>query len=106
VTFCRGLKLPAADGKLREADCVNTEGIFRIIQSIPSPKVEPLKRTLAKVGYDMLADAAKEENIRCQDIEGFAEIQIAALKGRCISGEAREKRRWKSAKAWLHRKII
>ena len=41
VTFCHGLKLIASDGKLRETDCANTEGIFRIIQSIPSPKVEP-----------------------------------------------------------------
>jgi len=38
VTFCHGLKLTAPDGKLRETDCANTEGIFRIIQSIPSPK--------------------------------------------------------------------
>jgi prophage antirepressor-like protein len=41
VTFCHGLKLTAPDGKLRETDCANTEGIFRIIQSIPSPKAEP-----------------------------------------------------------------
>ena len=38
VTFCHGLKLLAPDGKLRETDCVNTEGAFRIIQSIPSSK--------------------------------------------------------------------
>lgn len=41
VTFCHGLRLKASDGKLRETDCANTEGIFRIIQSIPSPKAEP-----------------------------------------------------------------
>lgn len=52
VTFCHGLKLTAPDGKLRETDCANTEGIFRIIQSIPSPKAEPFKRWLAKVGYE------------------------------------------------------
>ena len=45
VTFCHGLKLPAPDGKMRETDCVNTEGIFRIIQSIPSPKAEPFRRS-------------------------------------------------------------
>jgi DNA-damage-inducible protein D len=43
VTFCHGLKLEAPDGKMRETDCTNTEGIFRIIQSIPSPKAEPFK---------------------------------------------------------------
>ncbi len=37
VTFCHGLKLEAEDGKLRTTDCANTEGLFRIIQSIPSP---------------------------------------------------------------------
>lgn len=47
-TICRQLKLIAPDGKMRETDCANTEGLFRIIQSIPSPKAEPFKRWLAK----------------------------------------------------------
>src|SRR4030043_1765611 len=46
------LKLPAEDGKLRETDCANTKNMFRIIQSIPSPKAEPFKLWLAKVGYE------------------------------------------------------
>jgi len=50
-TFCRQLKIIAEDGKLRETDCADIEGIFRIIQSIPSKKAEPFKRWLAKVGY-------------------------------------------------------
>jgi len=52
VTICHGLKLLAPDGKMRETDCANIEGFFRIIQSIPSPKAEPFKRWLAKVGYE------------------------------------------------------
>lgn len=56
VTFCHGLKLEALDGKMRETDCANTEGIFRIIQSIPSPKAEPFKRWLAKVGYERIQE--------------------------------------------------
>lgn len=40
-TFCVHLKLIAEDGKLRETDCTNTEGAFRMIQSIPAPKAEP-----------------------------------------------------------------
>lgn len=48
-TFCRRFKLSASDGKMRETDCANTESIFRIIQSIPSPKAEPFKQWLAKV---------------------------------------------------------
>src|SRR3989338_7636045 len=55
-TICRQLKLPAHDGKMRETDCADTEGIFRIIQSIPSPKAEPFKRWLAKVGYERIQE--------------------------------------------------
>lgn len=61
VTFCHGLKLTAPDGKLRATDCANTEGIFRIIQSIPSPKAEPFKRWLAKVGYERVQEIEDPE---------------------------------------------
>jgi DNA-damage-inducible protein D len=60
-TICRQLKLTAPDGKLRETDCANTEGIFRIIQSIPSPKAEPFKRWLAKVGYERIQEIENPE---------------------------------------------
>lgn len=43
VTICHQLKLIAQDGKMRETDCANIEGLFRIIQSIPSPKAEPFE---------------------------------------------------------------
>ncbi len=61
VTICHGLKLPAADGKKYTTDCANTEGIFRIIQSIPSPKAEPFKRWLAKVGYERVQEIEDPE---------------------------------------------
>ena len=61
VTFCHGLKLLAPDGKLRETDCANTETVFRIIQTIPSPKVEPMKRWLAKVGYERIQEIEDPE---------------------------------------------
>ncbi|MDO8444741.1 MAG: Bro-N domain-containing protein [Deltaproteobacteria bacterium] len=61
VTFCHGLKLVAADGKKYETDCANTEGVFRIIQSIPSPKAEPFKRWLAKVGYERVQEIEDPE---------------------------------------------
>jgi DNA-damage-inducible protein D len=61
VTFCHGLKLEAPDGKMRETDCANTEGMFRIIQSIPSPKAEPFKRWLAKVGYERVQEIENPE---------------------------------------------
>ncbi|MFH1191404.1 MAG: Bro-N domain-containing protein [Candidatus Omnitrophota bacterium] len=61
VTFCHGLKLEASDGKKYETDCANTEGMFRIVQSIPSPKAEPLKRWLAKVGYERVQEIEDPE---------------------------------------------
>jgi len=55
------LKLTATDGKLRETDCANTETMFRIIQSIPSPKAEPFKRWLARVGYERVKEIEDPE---------------------------------------------
>ncbi|MCG9880055.1 MAG: Bro-N domain-containing protein [Bacteroidia bacterium] len=55
-TICRQLKLKATDGKMRETDCANTQNLLRIIQSIPSPKAEPFKQWLAKVGYERLQE--------------------------------------------------
>ncbi|MBU2638335.1 MAG: Bro-N domain-containing protein [Nanoarchaeota archaeon] len=60
-TFCRQLKLLASDGKRYQTDCANTEGIFRIIQSIPSPKAEPMKLWLAKVGYERIQEIQNPE---------------------------------------------
>ena len=50
------LKLQAEDGKMRETDVADVEQIFRLIQSIPSPKAEPFKQWLAKVGYQRLQE--------------------------------------------------
>lgn len=55
------LKLKAPDGKMRQTDCSNTEALFRIIQSIPSPKAEPFKRWLAKVGYERIQEIEDPE---------------------------------------------
>ncbi|MDZ7655700.1 MAG: BRO family protein [Sulfurimicrobium sp.] len=55
------LKLVAPDGKQRETDCANTETLFRIIQSIPSPKAEPFKRWLAQVGYERVKEIEDPE---------------------------------------------
>ena len=54
VTNCNGLKMPAADGKMRMTDVADTEQLLRIIQSVPSPKAEPFKTWLAKVGAQRL----------------------------------------------------
>lgn len=60
-TICTPLELTAPDGKIRKTNCANTEGIFRIIQSIPSPKAEPFKLWLAKVGYERVQEIEDPE---------------------------------------------
>ena len=58
VTNCHQLKLPAEDGKMRLTDAADPETILRIVQSVPSPKAEPIKLWLAKVGYERMQDMA------------------------------------------------
>ena len=57
-TICRQLKLKATDGKMRETDVADVPTLLRIIQSIPSPKAEPFKQWLAKVGYERMQEIA------------------------------------------------
>lgn len=58
VTNCNRLKLPAEDGKMRLTDVASPEVLLRLIQSVPSPKAEPIKLWLAKVGYERMQDMA------------------------------------------------
>jgi len=58
VTNCHRLKLPAADGKNYLTDVANAETLLRLVQSIPSPKAEPIKLWLAKVGYERMQEMA------------------------------------------------
>jgi hypothetical protein len=60
-TFCRQLKMKATDGKMRVTDVANMQGMFRIIQSIPSPKAEPFKMWLAEVGKDRIDEIIDPE---------------------------------------------
>lgn len=60
-TICRKFKFLAADGKKRPTDCANTEGVLRIVMSIPSPKVEPLKLWLAQVGNERIQETENPE---------------------------------------------
>jgi len=61
VTKCNGLKMLAADGKMRLTDVADTEVLLRIVQTIPSPKAEPFKLWLARVGYERLEETADPE---------------------------------------------
>jgi len=61
VTKCNQLKLPASDGKYYETDCADVKTLFRLIQSIPSPKAEPFKQWLAQVGYERVEEIQNPE---------------------------------------------
>jgi DNA-damage-inducible protein D len=79
-TFCRQLKLVSTDGKKYLTE-VATEGIFRIIQSIPSPKAEPFKRWLAKVGYERVQEIedpelATQRTRELYKAKGYSDIWI------------------------------
>ena len=55
------MKMQASDGKMRETDCLDTKGVLRLVQSIPSPKAEPFKMWLAQVGSERLDEIADPE---------------------------------------------
>lgn len=61
VTKCNVLKMKAGDGKMRDTDTADIETIFRLIQSIPSPKAEPFKIWFAKVGHDRIQELSDPE---------------------------------------------
>ncbi len=63
LTICKKLKLVGADGKSRPSDCANTEGVLRLIQSVPSPKAEPFKTWMASLGKQAIDEAANPELI-------------------------------------------
>ena len=58
VTDCHGLKLPAEDGKQRMTDVATAETMLRVVQSVPSPRAEPIKQWLAKVGFEQMQEMA------------------------------------------------
>jgi hypothetical protein len=99
-TFCRQLKLKSGDGKEYETDCADTEGIFRIIQSIPSKKAEPFKRWLAKVGYERVQEIenpelAQERMKKLYELKGYSKDWIdKRLRGIAIRQNLTEE--WKN----------
>ena len=71
VTNCHALKMPAKDGKMRLTDVANTKELLRLIQSIPSPKAEPLKLWLAEVGNERIAEISDPEIVISRAIETY-----------------------------------
>ena len=94
------LKLTAPDGKQRDTDCANTEILFRIIQSIPSPKAEPFKLWLAQVGYERVKEIENPElaSARARDLyqaKGYPQAWIEKrLRSIAIRGELTDE--WKT----------
>ena len=71
-TFCRQLKLKSTDGKSYKTDVADMQGIFRIIQSVPSPKAEPFKMWLAEVGKERIDEISDPELTIDRALEGYA----------------------------------
>ena len=74
VTNRNGLKMQAADGKMRMTDIVDTEQLLRLIQSIPSPKAEPFKQWLAKVGYERIEETQDPEKSIDRAMENYLKL--------------------------------
>ena len=71
LTNCKGLKLEAPDGKMRVQDVLDTKGVLRLVQSIPSPKAEPFKMWLAEVGNDRLNEIADPDKAFTRGVEYY-----------------------------------
>ena len=84
VTNCDTFKLKAKDGKMHNTDMLNTEGIFRLIESVPSPKAEPFKLWLAKLGRQEV------DNVFDHKPRGLKENIAVAKRGGKIAGNARK----------------
>ncbi|MBI4741492.1 MAG: Bro-N domain-containing protein [Betaproteobacteria bacterium] len=99
-TTCTPLPLLAPDGKMRATNCANTEGLFRIIQSIPSPRAEPFKRWLAQVGYERVKEIENPElaSARARELyqaKGYPQAWIEKrLRSIAVRGELTDE--WKA----------
>ncbi len=95
VTNCNSLKMKAPDGKMRMTDVADTEQLFRLIQSIPSPKAEPFKLWLARVGSERLdemqdpelsIDRALEQYLNLGYSENWISVLIFQRPCPCVPG--------------------
>lgn len=106
-TICTPLEMTAKDRKTRKINCANTEGIFRIIQSIPSPKAEPFKKWLAKVGYERIKEIEDPElaTKRTKELyksKGYSEAWIEKrMRGIAVREELTDE--WKKRKVGTSR---
>ena len=99
-TICTPVQMIAADGKQRKIQAANSEGLLRIIQSIPSPKAEPFKHWLAAIGAERIREIADPEiaALRAQDLyrkKGYPDDWIA-LRARGVATRAELTNEWKN----------
>lgn len=87
------LKLPSADGKQRETDCATAQTLLRLVQSIPSPKAEPIKLWLAKVGYERMQELADPAQALDRARQGWRQLGRSDkwIQQRMIGQETRNK---------------
>ena len=97
TTICSTLKMQAVDGKMRFTDVADVEQLFRLIQSIPSPKAEPFKQWLAQLGRErieeeknMLAEASTTEISKKENPQSFDDSKKVAHRGGKVAGVARK----------------
>ena len=79
VTNCHGLKMPARDGKMRRTDVADAEQLFRLIQSIPSPKAEPFKMWLAQVASERLDELEDPELTIDRALEQYLQLGYSKI---------------------------
>ena len=105
-TICRQLKLLSKDGKKYSTDCSDIKGIFRIVQDIPSPKVEPLKMWLAQVGSERIDETYDPEIAIKTNPKGMKETRSTVIKGATVAKEAREKIEKETGESIVSRKNV
>ncbi|MCK5809272.1 Bro-N domain-containing protein, partial [bacterium] len=110
--FIVQLKMVSNDGKLRNTDCAETQGLLRIIQSIPSPKAEPFKRWLAQVGYERLEEIENPElaTKRTKEIyrqKGYSDVWIdKRMRGIAVRDELTDEWKKRGVKEKLEYAIL
>jgi len=112
VTDCHAFKMTPADGKQRLTDTADTEQLFRLIQSIPSPKAEPFKRWLARMGYERLQEIENPElaSRRMKEIyrkKGYSEAWIEKrMRGIVVRDELTDEWKKRGVKEQLEYAIL
>lgn len=106
VTGYHRLKMKAADGKMRMTDVADMQGIFRIIQSLPSPKAEPFKMWLAEVGKERIEETVTPELTKNTNPQGFEESKQIAKEGGAIAKDTKKVIEKKTAKPVINPRSV